>query len=70
MVFQEVEIKGDTITLKKKELERAAEHYFEMADKFKPKPGADRDDYRRWFYLGKADSLIDILKMFKPIDFV
>lgn len=69
MVFQDYKIEGDSITLSKKELTEARDHFCKVADKFKPRKGREADP-RYALYLGKAGILNDMLKMFEPIDFV
>jgi hypothetical protein len=68
MTFENYKIEGDSITLDKKELEEIRDHYCKVADKFKPKKGAEKFDFRYPFYLGKADIVVDILKMFEPLE--
>lgn len=70
MVFEDYNIDGNKITISKKELEEAKKHYEKIADKFKPKKKDKAVDPRYTLYLGKADMLHDILKMFEPIDFM
>lgn len=69
MILQDCKIDGDSITITKKELQEARDHYYKVADKFKPRKNKE-PDYRYALYLGKAAVLTDILKMFEPIDFV
>ena len=70
MVFQNYKIEGDSITLTKQELQEARDHFCKVADKFKPKPKKGSIDPRYTLYLGKAEALNDILKMFEQIDFI
>lgn len=47
--------------------------YFEqaiskVADKFKPKKGDEKFDFKYPFFIGKADIVVDILKMFEPLE--
>lgn len=67
MILEDYKIDGNDITITKKELQEAKEHYCKVADKFKPKPKREVD-MRYYFYLGKADILNDILKMFEPLE--
>ena len=60
MVLQDYKIDGEYICISKKELEEWREHYHNVAsEKGKGRIG--------WFYLGKREVLIDILKMFEPL---
>lgn len=59
MVLQDYKIDGDYICISKAELEGFRDHYHAQAVKDKGKIG--------WFYLGKRDVCIDILKMFEPL---
>ena len=60
MVLQDYKIDGEYIRISKKELEELRDHYFNVAsEKGKGKIG--------WFYLGKHEVIIDILKMFEPL---
>jgi hypothetical protein len=68
MTFENYKIQDDSITLDKKELEEIRDHYCNVADKFKPKKGDEKFDFRYPFYLGKADIVVDILKMFEPLE--
>lgn len=68
MVFKNYKIEGDFITLNKKELEEIRDHYCKVADKFKPKKGDEKFDFKYPFYIGKADIVVDILKMFEPLE--
>ena len=61
MVLQDYKIEGDYIKVSKAELEKWRDHYDAVAsEKGKGKIG--------WFYLGKRETLIDILKMFEPLE--
>jgi hypothetical protein len=68
MVFLNYKIEGDSITLNKKELVEIRDHYCKVADKFKPKKGDENFDFKYPFYIGKADIVVDILKMFEPLE--
>lgn len=60
MVLQDYKIDGEYICISKKELEEWREHYTKEAEtRGRGKIG--------WFYLGKREVLIDILKMFEPL---
>lgn len=61
MLLKDYKIEGDYIRISKKELEEFAEHYHkEATTRGKGKIG--------WFYLGKREVCIDILKMFEPLE--
>lgn len=61
MVLRDYKIEEDYIKISKAELEELAEHYCNVAsEKGRGKIG--------WFYLGKREVLIDILKMFEPLE--
>ena len=68
MVFKNYKIEGESITLNKKELEEIRDHYCKVADKFKPKKGDEKFDFKYPYYIGKADIVVDILKMFEPLE--
>ena len=68
MVFKNYKIEGESITLNKKELEEIRDHYCKVADKFKPKKGDEKFDFKYPYYIGKADIVVDILKMFDPLE--
>lgn len=68
MVFENYKIEGESITLNKKELEEIRDHYCKVADKFKPKKNDEKFDFKYPFYIGKADVVVDILKMFEPLE--
>ena len=56
-----VNIDGDYICISKEELEKWREHYQEEANtRGRGKIG--------WFYLGKREVIVDMLKMFEPLD--
>ena len=61
MVLQDYKIDGDYIKVSKAELEQLRDHYDAEANRRgRGKIG--------WFYLGKRDVLIDMLKMFEPLE--
>ena len=61
MVLQNYEVDGDNIIINKDELEKWRDHYQNEANtKGRGKIG--------WFYLGKREVIIDILKMFEPLE--
>lgn len=68
MVFRNYKIEGESITLNKKELEEIRDHYCKVADMFKPKKNDEKFDFKYPFYIGKADMVVDILKMFEPLE--
>ena len=60
MVLQDYKIDGEYICISKKKLEEWRDHYNNVAsEKGRGKIG--------WFYLGKGEVIIDILKMFEPL---
>ena len=60
MVLQDYKIDGDSITISKAELEKWRDHYNNVAlEQGKGKIG--------WFYLGKREVMIDILKHIDPL---
>lgn len=67
--MQDYTIEGEKITFTKEELKVSYEHFCKEADKFKPRKKKDFD-FRYAYYLGKAEVLHDLLKLFEPIDFV
>lgn len=70
MVLQDYKIDDNKIIITKEELQEIKEHYLNVADKYKSKNNNDVIDVRYPYYIGKAAVLIDILKMFEPIDFI
>jgi hypothetical protein len=54
----ECKIDGNKAILLKEDLERKAEHYWDLSTKY-------RATFRRLYYLGKRDVVIDILKQFE-----
>ena len=68
MVWQDYKIDGEKITLTRQEIQEARDHYCKVADKFKPKKKDEHVDFRYAFYLGKADVLTDLLKMYEPLE--
>ena len=67
MIWQDYTIDGEKITLTRQEIQEARNHYCKVADKFKPKKGG-KTDIRYGLYLGKADAMSDMLKMFEPLE--
>ena len=61
-------IDGDKITFTKQEIQEAREHYCRVADEFKPEKLDEAFDFRYPFYLGKAEVLTDILKMYESLE--
>ena len=55
-------VNGDTITISKKDLEEARDHYRKISDRY------DADNILGFYYTGKADVLIDLLKQFEPLE--
>ena len=64
----EYRIESDGIWISKKALEECKNHYYNVADKFKPKPKKQDLDFRWPFYIGKADVCIDLLKHFESLE--
>lgn len=61
MVLQDYKIDGEYICISKEELERWRDHYQEEANtRGRGKIG--------WFYLGKREVMIDMLKMFEQLE--
>ena len=61
MVPKDYKIDGGYFCISKEELEKWRDHYYSVAsEKGKGKIG--------WFYLGKHEVIIDILKMFEPLE--
>ena len=61
MVLKDYKIEGDCIKISKAELEKWRDHYTNEAEtRGRGKIG--------WFYLGKREVLIDMLKMFEPLE--
>lgn len=61
MTLQDYKIDGDYLCISKAELEKWRDHYNAVAsEKGKGEIG--------WFYVGKADVLVDMLKMFEPLE--
>ena len=60
MVLQDYKIDGDSIIISKAELKKWRDHYNNVAlEKGKGKIG--------WFYLGKREVMIDMLKHIDPL---
>ena len=68
MVWQDYTVEGDKITLTRQEIQQAYEHFFHEADRFNPHKEGEQTDFRFTLYLGKAEVLADILKMFEPLE--
>jgi hypothetical protein len=61
MILKDYKIDGDNICISKEELEKWRDHYdAEAMKRDKGKIG--------WFYLGKREVLIDMLKMFEQLE--
>ena len=65
---KDYKIENNGIWIDKKVLEECKNHYFKVADKFKPKQKKQELDFRYPFYLGKADMCIDLLKHFEQLE--
>mgnify|MGYP003305810951 FL=1 len=63
MVLQDYKIDGDYIKVSKKELEQLRDHYMNVASRY-----ATKDMHRWWYYMGKREICIDMLKMFEPLE--
>ena len=60
MVLQDYKIEGDYLCISKAELEKWRDHYQEQSEtRGRGKIG--------WFYLGKREVCIDMLKMFESL---
>lgn len=59
MVLQDYKIDGDYIKVSKAELEQLRDHYGSVASV---------DMHRWWYYMGKREICIDMLKMFEPLE--
>ena len=59
------EINGDSITIKKEVLEYWRNHYHMM---WREKSEADGPTWESWYYWGKADVFVDLLKLFEPME--
>lgn len=55
-------VNGDTITIRKEDLEKARAHYRKISDRY------DADNLYGYYYAGKADVLIDLLKQFEQLE--
>ena len=55
------------IAVSKKELEQIRKHYHEIGHKYRVNEGKTGDP-RAMYYLGKRDVVIDILKLFEPLE--
>lgn len=64
MVLQNYEIDGDNIIITKAELEEIRDHYWNLAQHHTK----NRDAFRQALYLGKHSIVLDILKMFEPLE--
>lgn len=64
MVLQDYMIEGDYIKVSKKELEELSHHYFSLVALY----NHDHDPFYRAFYAGKESAMLDILKMFEPLE--
>lgn len=55
-------VNGDTITIRKEDLEEARDHYRKISDR------CDAENVLGYYYTGKADVLTDLLKQFEPLE--
>lgn len=60
----EYEITDDAITIKKEVLEQWRDYYFNNALDMK----LSEQDEKQMFYLGKHEVIVDLLKMFEPLE--
>lgn len=60
MVLENYKISDDGIWIPKNELEELRDHYFNIGKTLY----RDEDEDKAWFYFGKQELLIDILKHF------
>lgn len=56
----------ESITIKKETLERLRDHYWNVANKETDEQG--ETNWKGWFFLGKRDVIIDILKHFDMLE--
>ena len=61
MTIYDCKIDGDNITVSKDVLEKWRDHYWEASRE-------QGDEWRKGFYIGKADVYINILKLFEPLE--
>lgn len=54
------EINGNSITIKKDVLEKWHEHYGKVS--------RENFDYMQAYFAGKADDVLDLLKLFEPLE--
>ena len=59
------EIHGDSITIRKEVLEKWRDHYHM---KGREKSEADGPTWQSWYYWGKADVFVDLLKLFEELE--
>lgn len=64
----EYKIENDGIWIPKKVLEEWRDHYFNVSDKNKKKWVKEGNGFAFPYYLGKATVLVDLLKMFEPLE--
>ena len=68
MVWQDYKIDSDKITLTRQEIQEARDHYCKVSGMFMPRNDDADTDFRYGYYVGKADVLTDMLKMFEPLE--
>ena len=61
-------IEGDGIWLSKKALEEFRTQFATLAKEKDNFPEPDLSNTAMWYYLGKRDALIDLLKHFEPLE--
>lgn len=61
-------IENDGIWIAKSELEKWKKHYLKVADENKGHFKRDLEVFKFPYYLGKAEVLTDLLKMFEPLE--
>ena len=54
------EINGDSITIRKEVLEKWHQHYNKVS--------RENFDYMQAYFAGKADDVLDLLKLFEPME--
>lgn len=61
-------IEGEGIWLSKELLEKYKAHYLNVAEGHRDSWKKNKDTFKFPFYVGKAEVMIDILKMFEPLE--
>lgn len=63
MILQDYKIDGDYIKVSKAELEQLRDHYGNVASNY-----VIKDMHMWWYYMGKREICIEMLKMFEPLE--